>query len=368
MPAGSSGAATRADEPAEKAPRVKSAFFANLAQSISAQRGGAHREAVGGQNERSLPSRSSHAREALNLDRPPPSPLAGNRLRGGAGSTGGLSSPVPQAPHTPLTPLHIKEHIDRGLAPPESPLTPVHVKESLLTSAEFFGAMPPACREACLRSFKTLDFEPGDHIVDEGTVGSTMYFIDAGHVAVTSGGNVVGLLQEGDFFGEWAFLGLLKSFVDEGVEKGFDREAVLPDLQRDEFKVEHMRTSIAVDEVRLLELNIKDFLTVFRQDLRGLRKVIRVLHASGKRRQVEISRLGNIYTRTLSRSRARALCFSRSHMKFILKCKLLETCTRIHRGWSFKRRQSEICGPTFSENRIAEEQWRDSLYRALIER
>lgn len=173
---------------------------------------------------------------------------------------------------------------------------PMQGKETLLTSAEFFGAMSSETKEACLKSIRMVSFAPNTIIIEEDTIGSSLYFVDAGKVAATRHGELVGVLGGNEFFGEMAFMGLVKSFVDAGLVDG---GTVLPDLASDEFAVSRLRTVTAIEEVRLLELGVKDFLSVFKEDLPGLRAVIKVLRASGLRRQQEITRLEQAHAREL---------------------------------------------------------------------
>ena len=180
--------------------------------------------------------------------------------------------------------LHLAESAqgDLGLR-----VLPMQVKETL-TSAEFFGAMSSETKEACLKSIRMVSFAANTIIFEEDTIGSSLYFIDAGRVAASRHGELVGVLGGNEFFGEMAFMGLVKSLVDVGIVDG---GTVLPDLASDEFAVSRLRTVTAIEEVRLLELGVKDFLSVFKEDLPGLRAVIQVLHASGLRQQQEITRL-----------------------------------------------------------------------------
>jgi CRP-like cAMP-binding protein len=49
--------------------------------------------------------------------------------------------------------------------------------------------------------------DAGDRLVGEGAAGYSFFVIEDGHAAVTSEGNDLGTLGEGDFFGEIAILG-----------------------------------------------------------------------------------------------------------------------------------------------------------------
>jgi CRP-like cAMP-binding protein len=60
-----------------------------------------------------------------------------------------------------------------------------------------------------LERMKRISYRPGDIIIKEGDIGDSFYLIDSGRVAVISekdNHKIIGVIEEGDFFGELALL------------------------------------------------------------------------------------------------------------------------------------------------------------------
>lgn len=71
-----------------------------------------------------------------------------------------------------------------------------------MAAVPFFSAADPDFVSDVVTKLEYEVFQPGDIIIRVGTVGTKMYFIQEGHVAVvTATGNVAATLSEGCYFG-----------------------------------------------------------------------------------------------------------------------------------------------------------------------
>jgi len=108
-------------------------------------------------------------------------------------------------------------------------------------------------------------------------VHNLQYFVDSGQATVTVSGRPVGKIGEGEFFGEMAFIATVRSLLIEGTE-GRAREQLLQRLGLAQSEAVHvMRTAAVTAEVpcRCLEMNVKNFLVAFKDDLTGLAAAMR---------------------------------------------------------------------------------------------
>ncbi|MEE9403950.1 MAG: mechanosensitive ion channel family protein [Algisphaera sp.] len=112
-------------------------------------------------------------------------------------------------------PFPIRTVYHQQLDPPSTP--PADNLLSYLRKVEVFEPLDDADLQSLIDSSRRLDFGHGEHIVREGEAGDALYVLTTGHAAVVvgeqpnnvgigSGGNTVGKLGPGDFFGEMAAL------------------------------------------------------------------------------------------------------------------------------------------------------------------
>ncbi len=80
-----------------------------------------------------------------------------------------------------------------------------NVDAKLLQGAPFFSGLSPADLEGILRVGRSVSFQPGESIVEQGDVGDGMYIITGGAAEVDVGGRFH-RLKPGDFFGEMALV------------------------------------------------------------------------------------------------------------------------------------------------------------------
>ena len=95
------------------------------------------------------------------------------------------------------------------------------------------------------------------------------YFIDTGCATVSINGKAVGSVKEGQFFGEIAFIATVSNLLIEDSENSMLLEAL---GLAHSGALEVMRTaSVKADlQCRCLEINVKNFLVAFQNDLPGL--------------------------------------------------------------------------------------------------
>ena len=77
-----------------------------------------------------------------------------------------------------------------------------HAAESI----PLLAALKPRAREQVLRTAREQHYQPGDVVVAEGDPATRLYLIAAGRARVEQGGQVVGKLDTGEFFGELALI------------------------------------------------------------------------------------------------------------------------------------------------------------------
>jgi len=76
----------------------------------------------------------------------------------------------------------------------------------LLKRVPLFSDLSDKERENVANTMKQRTFQPGDTIAAEGTGGVGFFVIDDGEAVVTVGGEEVGRLGRGDYFGEIALI------------------------------------------------------------------------------------------------------------------------------------------------------------------
>ena len=75
-----------------------------------------------------------------------------------------------------------------------------------LAQVPLTAGLPPNVRRRLADIGKKRTYEPGEAIVREGETGTALYIILSGRATVEQGGNVLGELKAGDFFGELALI------------------------------------------------------------------------------------------------------------------------------------------------------------------
>jgi CRP/FNR family transcriptional regulator len=76
--------------------------------------------------------------------------------------------------------------------------------EDTLANIDLFADLEKSDLSRLAQATVVRNFKKGDVIVNEGEVGVAFYIIAKGSVEVVKGGQVVGTLSEGSFFGEMA--------------------------------------------------------------------------------------------------------------------------------------------------------------------
>jgi CRP-like cAMP-binding protein len=78
--------------------------------------------------------------------------------------------------------------------------------KDFIAGSNFLCTVSPAYLEELVLDLVPSLTTPNYAIVEEGTMGSEMYFIEKGRVAISVNGNKVAVLGPGDYFGEIALL------------------------------------------------------------------------------------------------------------------------------------------------------------------
>ncbi|EKX43400.1 hypothetical protein GUITHDRAFT_153258 [Guillardia theta CCMP2712] len=135
-----------------------------------------------------------------------------------------------------------------------------------MASCQLFEAMGPSNRSVAISGMVLRTFESGETILEEGTIGTSMYFLDVGAARVIKKGLHVNDLYAGDFFGEGSFIATVATFKNQ--TKHFPANV----LNR-----KRTASIIASEACRCLELSVKHFLTCFSDDDVSLQAVLRYL-------------------------------------------------------------------------------------------
>lgn len=109
---------------------------------------------------------------------------------------------------------------------------------------------------------KVKHFIKGNRIITEGTIGTTMYFIDVGAARASINGITANELKSGEYYGEIAFVASCKKVlrnVDSNIENG-DKSLLSSVLTLRQADVHATASS------RMLELSVKDLLSVLKDD------------------------------------------------------------------------------------------------------
>jgi CRP-like cAMP-binding protein len=132
---------------------------------------------------------------------------------------------------------------------------------------DIMNQMPRHCRDECIARMRVLTFETGEAIIERGTIGTNMYFLDYGCATAEMEDRVVNTFMPGDLFGEVSFLATVVSLLQGG-----DFSSSRP-LRR-------TATVRAREWCRCLELAVTDLLEVYGTDRAGLDSMLRVMMES----------------------------------------------------------------------------------------
>lgn len=129
----------------------------------------------------------------------------------------------------------------------------------------------------CINHMKVKTFQEGSQIIERGSIGTTMFFIDIGTVCAQIRGQTLStVLSSGDYFGEIAFMATCKKFLGEQSE-----------VPEQSIRVADV---VATSECRMLELSVKDFVTVM-QGNPGSREILDELVETGNERKANAQRV-----------------------------------------------------------------------------
>ncbi len=128
--------------------------------------------------------------------------------------------------------------------------------------------LPPKQAEACVSKMVVVDFSAGENIVDQGSVGTSMYFLDTGKATAYVCNEAVRHFGPGEFFGELAFISTAGSLMDAMKAE--------PDVTRGQ-NARRSATVRAMEHCRCLELSVKDFASLFEDDVQALGNALRVI-------------------------------------------------------------------------------------------
>jgi len=128
--------------------------------------------------------------------------------------------------------------------------------------------LPPKQAEACVAKMVVVDFSAGENIVDQGSIGTSMYFLDTGKATAYVCNEAVRHFGPGEFFGELAFISTAGSLMDAMKAE--------PDVTRGQ-NARRSATVRAMEHCRCLELSVKDFASLFEDDVQALGNALRVI-------------------------------------------------------------------------------------------
>ena len=134
---------------------------------------------------------------------------------------------------------------------------------------DLLKSIPQKYRDACISKMREFTFQAGQIILEQGTIGTTMYFLDYGCVSAEIDGRVINTFTPGDLFGEVSFIALALNLAEKGQSGGTLRRTA---------------TVKATEMCRCLELGVKDLFEVFGADKAGLAETLRVLVQSMAKR------------------------------------------------------------------------------------
>jgi len=130
-----------------------------------------------------------------------------------------------------------------------------------------FKSLSESNMNEMIKKMKVRSFRDGDAIVKQGTIGTTMFFIDLGGAkAMVDDICVDEDLKSGNFFGEMTFAYTAQKILQGKSDGAAGSEAL-----------KRACDVIACGATRCLELSVKDFLGVLKDDLMGSREAVRAI-------------------------------------------------------------------------------------------
>ncbi|HZT93503.1 MAG TPA: MFS transporter [Gaiellaceae bacterium] len=120
-------------------------------------------------------------------------------LIAGLGNRGALVATGLFLPALVLVSLPALRRIDASAGAPTREL-------QVLDQVPMFAPLPLVAKEQLARSLVATTFAAGEPIIEESQIGDRFYILVRGRVTVTHGGQEIGELDRGDFFGEIALL------------------------------------------------------------------------------------------------------------------------------------------------------------------
>jgi CRP-like cAMP-binding protein len=165
-----------------------------------------------------------------------------------------------------------------------------------------FHGLSEATVDKLLRTMKTCSFKTGDTIITRGTIGTTMYLIDYGTASAMVEGVEATKLSSGDCFGEMSFIATCRRFMKNQDESLADTDVI--------------RTAdvVATSSSRMVELSVRNFLTVMKNDSESNQLVLLALSAIADERKSNLQRMAQAASGAASsasdssRSRLLSLC------------------------------------------------------------
>lgn len=82
----------------------------------------------------------------------------------------------------------------------------IYKQMNLVSKVKIFADCNQSILKEVSKKLKVHTFEPGNLIIKEGVIGSSLYFVSFGVVSVYSKDKVISILGDGDFFGEIAII------------------------------------------------------------------------------------------------------------------------------------------------------------------
>mmetsp|Transcript_11813 Transcript_11813/g.27197 ORF Transcript_11813/g.27197 Transcript_11813/m.27197 type:complete len:735 (-) Transcript_11813:86-2290(-) len=114
----------------------------------------------------------------------------------------------------------------------------------------------------CISRMKVRTFKPGEQILKQGSIGTTVHFIDVGKVKVVHDGLALSELRTGNMFGEISFVGMCKKIMKRS---------------HGSTTIERTCSIEAVEITRTLEISVQDFLSSLNFDNSGDDAILRAL-------------------------------------------------------------------------------------------
>jgi CRP-like cAMP-binding protein len=79
-------------------------------------------------------------------------------------------------------------------------------RQAFLAGVTLFRALPNDALQALAEVTEPADCRAGETVIDDGSIGDTLFIVVAGQVAVRKGGRTLAVLGPGDYFGEMALI------------------------------------------------------------------------------------------------------------------------------------------------------------------